>query len=127
MYSLGQFRFWLNSNRPWAGIHIRRVFPHWLTPNCDKGFERGYRTFVGEWGSLLDEDTHVGGDCEGEIDRCFFGALGPKNFLHKGPSRYKSFMFSEVSDEDSVEAPLRYYEGVDETGSCLAILKLQNL
>ena len=58
----------------------------------------------------------------GEIDRCFFGALGPDNYLHKGPSRYKSLLFSTNQDEPM--DPIRCFEGVDETGQWLTVMKL---
>jgi hypothetical protein len=89
--------------------------------------ERDYRFFVGEWGHLLDLFTHINGDYPGEIDRCFWGALGPRNFLHKGQSRYKSFMFLSSDDELHGEAPVRYYDGINETGTRLVVLKLENL
>ncbi|KAL3253299.1 hypothetical protein ABHI18_009601 [Aspergillus niger] len=121
----GQFRFWYSTNRPWAGRHIRRVFPHWLDDNCNEPFAKDYGSFVGEWGPLLDRETSVTGAFPGEIDRCFFGALGPNNYLHKGPSRYRSLMFT--AEAEPHKAPIRYFEGVDETGTCLTVLKLESI
>ncbi|GLA28115.1 hypothetical protein AnigIFM63326_005683 [Aspergillus niger] len=121
----GQFRFWYSTNRPWAGRHIRRVFPHWLDDNCNEPFAKDYGSFVGEWGPLLDRETSVTGAFPGEIDRCFFGALGPNNYLHKGPSRYRSLMFT--AEAEPHKTPIRYFEGVDETGTCLTVLKLESI
>ncbi|PYI00733.1 hypothetical protein BO78DRAFT_434188 [Aspergillus sclerotiicarbonarius CBS 121057] len=120
----GQFRFWYNGLRPWAGRHIKRVFPHWLYDNCHEAFAKDYGVLVGEWGPLLDDETSFMGTHKGEIDRCFFGALGSHNYLHKGPSRYKSLMFS-TNDEPT--KPMRCFEGVDETGQSLTVLKLLKL
>ncbi|QKX57422.1 uncharacterized protein TRUGW13939_04534 [Talaromyces rugulosus] len=122
----GQFQFWFQSSRPFAGEHIRRVFPHWFEENCIEDFQRDYKMFVGEWGALLDEDTSLEGTYQGEIDRCFFEALGSHNFLHRGPSRYKSLSFS-TEDTKKVELPNRSFEGVDETGNLLVVLKLESL
>ncbi|PYH94744.1 hypothetical protein BO71DRAFT_224781 [Aspergillus ellipticus CBS 707.79] len=122
----GQFRFWYSKHRPWAGRHIKRVFPHWLDDNCNEAFAKNYGAFVGEWGPFLDDETTLMGAYAGEIDRCFFGALGSHNYLHKGPSRYKSLMFS-ANDPKPVETPIRCYEGVDETGKLLTVLKLEKL
>ncbi|PWY68963.1 hypothetical protein BO94DRAFT_299499 [Aspergillus sclerotioniger CBS 115572] len=118
----GQFRFWYNSLRPWAGRHIKRVFPHWLDQNSNETFSADYGTFVGEWGPLLDGQTSLMDPHRGEIDRCFFGALGSDNHLHKGPSRYKSLLFS--STDDASMNPIRCFEGVDETGKWLTVMKL---
>ncbi|OKL61210.1 hypothetical protein UA08_03619 [Talaromyces atroroseus] len=122
----GQFRFWYNSFRPWAGRHIRRVFPQWFEDNCDGNWKRDYALFVGEWGELLDEDTSIRGAYEGQIDRCFFRALGSHNFLHLGPSRYKSLAFFS-EDSATAEPPIRCFDGVDERGELLMLLKLENL
>ncbi|RAK95688.1 uncharacterized protein BO80DRAFT_469213 [Aspergillus ibericus CBS 121593] len=120
----GQFRFWYNSLRPWAGRHIKRVFPHWLDNNCNEAFSKDYGVFVGEWGPLLDAETSFMGAYKGEMDRCFFGALGSHNFLYNGPSRYKSLMFS--SNDEPIN-PVRCFDGFDETGQWLTVLKLLNL
>ena len=103
------------------------MFPIWLASNCNRALERNYRFFVGEWGYLLDKFTSVGGRYPGEIDRCFWVALGSQNFLQKGPCRYKTFAFMDDDDMTYDEAPVRYYDGIDETGNRLVVLKLENL
>ncbi|KAJ0413954.1 hypothetical protein BJY00DRAFT_319313 [Aspergillus carlsbadensis] len=125
----GQFTYWLNSLRPWAGKHFRRVFPHWLDDNCTDPFTSNYGSFVGEWGYLLEEQTRLEKACEGEIDRCFFGALGSGNFLHRGPSRYKALKLSQHAgaDGEAVQTPTRCFDGIDETGTRLRIIKLEAL
>ncbi|KAL2857204.1 hypothetical protein BJY01DRAFT_262670 [Aspergillus pseudoustus] len=122
----GQFTHWLNSLRPWAGKHFRRVFPHWLDDNCTETFTSNYGSFVGEWGYLLEDQTRLEKPLEGEIDRCFFGALGQDNFLHNGPSRYKSLKFREQADEGT-EPQIRCFCGVDETGTRIRVVNLEEL
>ncbi|KAL2851425.1 hypothetical protein BJX68DRAFT_266332 [Aspergillus pseudodeflectus] len=125
----GQFTYWLNALRPWAGKHFRRVFPHWLDDNCTDAFTSNYGSFVGEWGYLLNEQTRLERAFEGEIDRCLFGALGSDNFLHKGPSRYKSLKFSQHASADSEanRAPTRCFDAIDETETRLRVVKLEAL
>ncbi|KAL3465574.1 hypothetical protein BJX64DRAFT_285505 [Aspergillus heterothallicus] len=123
----GQFTYWLNSLRPWAGKHFRRVFPHWLDGHCTEAFTSHYGAFVGEWGYMLADQTRLERPCEGEIDRCFFGALGDDNFLHGGPSRYKSLKFMEHVDSAESVAATRYYDGVDEAGTRLRVVKLEEV
>ncbi|KAL3486886.1 hypothetical protein BJX62DRAFT_246493 [Aspergillus germanicus] len=125
----GQFTYWLNSLRPWAGKHFRRVFPHWLDDNCADAFTSSYGSFVGEWGYLLNEQTRLEKAFEGQIDRCFFGALGSDNFLHKGPSKYKSLKFSQrgTGGREATWTPTRCFDGIDETGTRLRVVKLEAL
>jgi hypothetical protein len=57
-----------------------------------------YRTFVSEWHYYLHCPT-CSPMCRampysGEIDRCFWGALGPQSFLATNKSRYQSFMLA---------------------------------
>jgi hypothetical protein len=84
---------------------------------------------VGEWGYLLNEQTRLERPFEGEIYRCFFGALGSDNFLHKGPSKYKSLKLSQCGSDDSEASPIptRCFDGIDETGTRLRVVKLQAL
>ncbi|KAM3069555.1 hypothetical protein ACMFMG_005658 [Clarireedia jacksonii] len=123
----GQFQFWLSANRMWAGLHLRRVFPFWLQSHCDQQLELKYSTFVGEWGHVLDEVTNISGQYPGEIDRCLWGSLGPKNFLHNGPSKYKSFRFEDAEQEETSEMPHRFYDAIDKSGENYVVLKLENL
>jgi len=36
-------------------------------------------------------------------------------------------MFMDGNDEQDGEAPTRYYDGIDETGNRLVVVKLENL
>ncbi|KAF5879132.1 putative nacht domain protein [Botrytis fragariae] len=123
----GQFQFWLESNRTWTGPHLRRVFPAWLSSNCDKKLEIKYSNFVGEWNHVLDRVTNLGGKYPGEIDRVFWASMGPKNFLQRGQSRYKNFIFQTTNEEPDLEIPSRYYDGIDPAGQNMVVLKIENL
>jgi hypothetical protein len=89
--------------------------------------ERDYFYFVGEWGNLLDRVTNVTGKYPGEIDRCFWGALGSHNFLQGCRSRYKSFMFIENENNQVGRKSARYYDGVDRAGNYLVTVELESL
>ncbi|TGO40704.1 hypothetical protein BHYA_0033g00580 [Botrytis hyacinthi] len=123
----GQFQFWLESNRTWTGPHLRRVFPAWLSRNCNKKLEIKYSNFVGEWNHVLDGVTKLGGSHPGEIDRVFWASMGPKNFLQHGQSRYKNFIFQTTNKEPDLETPSRYYDGIDLMGQNMVVLKIENL
>ncbi|TGO22714.1 hypothetical protein BPAE_0157g00010 [Botrytis paeoniae] len=123
----GKFQFWLESNRTWTGPHLRRVFPAWLSDNCDKKLEIKYSNFVGEWNHVLDRVTNLGGRYPGEIDRVFWASIGLKNFLQHGPSRYKNFIFQTTNEDPDLEVPPRYYDGIDLTGQNMVVLKIENL
>ncbi|PQE08404.1 Zinc finger protein [Rutstroemia sp. NJR-2017a BBW] len=120
-------RFWLSANRKWAGPHLKRVFPSWLQSHCDQQLDIKYSTFVGEWGHVLDQVTNISGMYPGEIDRCLWGSLGSNNFLHKGPSKYRSFVFEDAESREISEGVHRFYDGVDVSGENYVVLKLENL
>lgn len=86
-----------------------------------------YQTFVGEWGHVLNSITTYSGPYPGEIDRCFYGALGSRNFLQKSQSRYKSFVLEECQTGNTPAMTARYYDGVDEKGQSMTVLKLESL
>ena len=86
-----------------------------------------YRNFVGEWGHVLDQVTNITGRYPGEIDRIFWGALGSEHFLQKGKGRYRSFMFQATEENDRLDMPSRFYDGIDPSGQSMVVLKLDNL
>jgi hypothetical protein len=126
-FTSGQFQFWLSTNRKWAGPHLRRVFPSWLQSHCDQQLDLKYSAFVGEWGHVLDQVTNISGMYPGEIDRCLWGSLGSNNFLHNGPSKYKSFVFEDAEQRETSEVVHRFYDSVDVSGENYVVLKLENL
>jgi hypothetical protein len=124
--NIGQFQFWYNSNDLTAGPHIKRVFPAWLGAQCNQTVEDDYRLFSSDWGYLLDEVTGLRSSHIGEVDRCFFGALGFDNFLAKGPSRYTSFQIRD-DEEQRQSLVIRYFEAIDERGLEMIVLGLQEM
>ncbi|CAG8959830.1 hypothetical protein HYFRA_00001738 [Hymenoscyphus fraxineus] len=125
----GQFSVWMTmGHEDDLIIGNRRAFPSWFSQKCGKTLSQGYQSFVGEWGELLNEVTSHRGKHSGEIDRCFWGALGEEHFLRGSKSRYKSFMFKEPSQKGAEhKSPMAYYDAVDSKGTSLAVLQLDSL
>lgn len=95
--------------------YLLRVFPKWFTPHA-KQLWKDYRRFMHDWRHLL--------TCEnGEVDRCWWAALGQRNFLSRSRCRYTSFLF-EV-DEDAREGKWQIFDGVSTTGNEFKKLRLQ--
>ncbi|KAI5116473.1 hypothetical protein M0805_001636 [Coniferiporia weirii] len=107
--------------------YLRRVFPDWFTRTpYGRRFLVDYRRFWYNWRLFLgcghcDEPTCVFKACTGEIDRCWWAALGPHNLLSAFQSRYISFRFQ--SDEDTMLTRASF-EGVGVSGNELIILRL---
>ncbi|KAF2731969.1 hypothetical protein EJ04DRAFT_360290 [Polyplosphaeria fusca] len=123
----GQFAFWYSANQLWLGPHIKRVFPIWLQTHCEEDVEHAYRLFVSDWGSYLDAFASVNGSNAGEIDRCFFEALGRESFLSKGTSRYKSFVLKPSDKDADQELPARFFDAMNTKGTELLVLSLKEL
>lgn len=104
---------------------LKRVLPDWLLPGSTNGqmYKIDYRSFWSEWHVLLDcgtsDDSYMG-----EIDRCWWAALGRKNFLSKMNSRYVTFRLE--TDEESGLGRRNGFEGVSAAGDELKILRLTN-
>lgn len=82
---------------------------------------------IGEWGHVLSDVTSYKGSHPGEIDRCFWGALGDKNFLSKAPqARYKAFMLSDLDSCQSNKALSRCYETIHTSGERLVVVRLND-
>ncbi|KAJ7701358.1 hypothetical protein B0H14DRAFT_2648414 [Mycena olivaceomarginata] len=77
---------------------LRRMFPLWFTVQCVTGSDgmrlwRDFRGFQHEWKYLLACHRCQDPDCitspyPGELDRCWWPALGPQNFLSQPRKAY---------------------------------------
>ena len=115
----------------------KRVFPRWFSSHvsmdCGK-YSEDYGSFVNEWRHLLNFGSC---DCDkcgvfthgafgayvGEVDRCFWGALGPRNFLSSNHERYNSFRLTPKEGTGIVRAG-PYYEAVASDGSEIRVMHL---
>ncbi|KAK3898989.1 hypothetical protein C8A05DRAFT_37409 [Staphylotrichum tortipilum] len=71
---------------------LRRTLPNW-TAVLQPEIHRQYANFQIEWCHLLQSGLGAA-QAGGEVDRCFWGALGPANFLSRNAGRYRSFEFA---------------------------------
>ena len=113
--------------------YTKRVFPQWLASHSKDGyspFSRNYRSFISEWSSLLncaqcDDplcDRHSAvKQCQGELDRCLWGALGPQNFLSSNRGRYTSFIM--CGEEDFGPGSDPYREAISPDGSKIVVIQ----
>ncbi|KAF6217408.1 hypothetical protein HO133_006924 [Letharia lupina] len=111
----------------------KRVFPKWFASHDSDGysqFAKNYRSYISEWHNLLDcancEEprcyTHSAvKQLAGELDRCLWGALGPRNFLSRNSGRYTSFMLCDEGDGGSGKMP--YHEAISQDGSKLVVFQ----
>ena len=113
--------------------YTKRVFPKWFashdTDSCSQ-FSKAYRSYISEWHNLLDCATCDEPRCyphsavkqlRGELDRCLWGALGPRNFLSSNLGRYTSFMLSDREGFGSGTMP--YHEGISQSGTKVVVLQ----
>ena len=112
----------------------KRVFPHWFASysiDSYSPFSLDYRTYISEWKILLDCANCKEPRCyplsavkrfRGELDRCLWGALGPRNFLSSNIGRYSSFMLCKQDISGPTKMP--YQEAVSQDGKRVVILQL---
>lgn len=111
--------------------YAKRVFPDWFVMWSPDGmaFLKDYHRLWYDWQRILNCGTCVDPNCTcvakryaGEIDRCWWAALGPQNFLSKMKGRYSSFRF-QAEPVDPGRKPT--FEGVSPRGDEVRILRLQ--
>jgi hypothetical protein len=73
----------------------KRSLPLWMK---DNPLYQQYFSFTAEWGELLQRGIYL--QFQGEIDRCFWAALGENHFLAKHQSRYKNYI---LQDKDNLD------------------------
>lgn len=123
----GQFQFWTSPSKFWQIPSFRRTFPQWFSQGRGQKSSNDYSAFVGEWGHVLNDATSFKGKYAGEIDRCFWGALGEQNYLSKAPqSRFRSFMLRREELSQSDDALSRCYDTINASGDHLAVVRLLN-
>jgi hypothetical protein len=76
---------------------IRRTLPNWMLHN-EAGLHRQYLEWQGEWCELL--QCGQSRQFNGEVERCFWNALGSSNFLSHNSGRYQSFEIRQNTDSD---------------------------
>ncbi len=107
--AFGRYRWTVDSND--GKVWFRRCLPHLILNDKDEysndcDYHRDYQRFWGDWRKFLactadcDDDWCPFRKCgKGEVDRCWWGALGPDNFLSTMESRYRSFRLEVPRDK----------------------------
>lgn len=79
---------------------VRRTLPNWIT-KLEPQIHRQYAEFQSEWCHVLvPEHAEI---C-GELERCFWSALGPANFLSQNTGRYRSFQLQSCAARGAAES-----------------------
>ena len=123
-----QFRIFYVVGQPETNTYVRRLFPSWFAGHHGDGkLWKDFRAFLHEWRYLLECGSCENPKCRllpyaGEIDRCFWRALGSHNFMSRLEGRYTSFTFQseKVADDPSGQC----YEGVSVSGDEVRLLRL---
>ena len=105
---------------------VGNIFPTWFVESqTGKVLEINCHEYINEWSSLLRRGVSWGAN--GEIDRCFWGALGPSSFLSKAREleRYTSFMFSNEPEANEIQN-VQYFHAISSDGSQLILAALNN-
>ncbi|KAJ2996675.1 hypothetical protein NUW58_g898 [Xylaria curta] len=88
-----------------------------------------YRHFVSEWASFLQLGV-TNYTMRGDIERCFWGALGGNNFLQKQGlvieknSSFSLYMETTIEGDDKNYSGYCYYERISDDGSRVAVWKM---
>lgn len=100
---------------------VKKNLPEWLRDfDEEDSLHHYYQRFIGEWGTFL--QLGITEFQNGELDRCFWGALGPESFLsaNRKLERYRSFQFAP----ETPSLGQRFYESVCDSGSRLMVCKV---
>ncbi|KAI3611445.1 nacht and ankyrin domain protein [Moniliophthora roreri] len=126
----GKFDIFRVNGLPDHLTFLVRVLPRWFVQGSAEARKkwRDYRHFVHQWRSFLSCASCCTPNCEvlaspGEVDRCWWAALGPQNFLSKMPGRYTSFCFQP--DDDVEKGRGQTFEAPSSRGDQLKILRVE--
>ena len=126
-----QFQVFTYTNQTDNETYLRRVFPIWLSMGSREGHVLwiAYRQFLHEWKNFLscgncDDPKCMIKPYAGELDRCWWSALGSQNFLSRVNGRYTSFRFQASDLFSNKGKHLQCYEGVNELGTEVKVLRL---
>lgn len=86
-----------------------------------------FNDFIYEWSEFL--QLGLTSEFNGEIDRCFWRALGPEHFLRLGQGRYHSFHFTSprtTSDARAATKSFCFFHSLTSDGQELVLCRVQS-
>lgn len=86
-----------------------------------------FNDFLYEWSEFL--QLGLTSEFNGEIDRCFWRALGPDHFLRLGQERYHSFHFASPRTTSDISAATKdfcFFHSLTPDGQELVLCKVQS-
>lgn len=94
------------------GRCLKKNLPDWFREEAGSTISSDYYQFLAEWGSFLQQG--ITASLNGEIDRCFWQALGPKNYFSRWAhlQRHETHLL-DILDKDDTERPACYHDSLD--------------
>ena len=105
-----------------------------ILPACVKDINDGsaqilhqFNDFLYEWSEFL--QLGLTSEFNGEIDRCFWRALGPAHFLRVGQERYHSFHLTSqqtTSEANAATKSFCFFHALSPNGQAVILCKVQS-
>ena len=103
------------------------ILPEWFNSKHGpaKEYMKHYKAALREWGYLFRDICRLQGSWPGEIDRCFWTALGKRSFLHKIPSRFKSYAILDHKGHAQSPNVVTLLDTPSQCGTDLVVTKIE--
>lgn len=114
-----QFAVFTKAGTDQQSKYFRRVFPDWFA-KTERGQQlwSNYLRYLHDWKSLLCTRS-------GEINRCWWGALGLHNFLSRHKGRYKTFCLQPEGEGKLFEGPM--FQAFSLSGDEMKVLRMRRV
>ena len=106
---------------------MKKILPACAKDISDAQILPQFNDFLYEWSEFL--QLGLTSEFNGEIDRCFWGALGPEHFLRLGQERYHSFHFASpqtASDASYSTENVCFFHSLTPDGQELVLCRVQS-
>ena len=106
---------------------MKKILPACAKDISDAQILPQFNDFLYEWSEFL--QLGLTSEFNGEIDRCFWRALGPEHFLRLGQERYHSFHFASpqmTSDASSSTQNFCLFHSLTPDGQELVLCRVQS-
>ena len=106
---------------------MKKILPACAKDISDAQILPQFNDFLYEWSEFL--QLGLTSEFNGEIDRCFWRALGPEHFLRLGQERYHSFHFASpqtTSDASASTQNFCFFHSLTPDGQELVLCRVQS-